>query len=238
MHPITMLTQSETAFIDALVDGFRFSSRSCVNAAVAKFRPDLQPVVTVGDRFQRAVRAHEMTVVRDDGLYRNLTFKAPSTYNNHFHITTWPGYLAMTGDSGSYVFARLPDMFQFFRGSDINPGYWAEKLLAVDRHSGYHEFSQDAFRDAIKSDFEGWDFDSDEEKIAAWDELQNSDLSEDSSPESIDDAMTRAMDYKCAVSGNRFTDFWEHDLKDYTFRFLWCCHAIRWAVDQYDARAR
>lgn len=190
----------------------------------------------IAARFHKAVIEHEMIVVRDDGLHRHLTFKSPRTYNNHFHITTWPGYLAISGDIGCYVFARLPDMFRFFRGDGINPGYWGEKLQSIERNGGYKEFSEEQFRAAIKSDFEGWSFDDDDQKAKAWGALQESDLAEDSNPESFDQAVRMALDYECPITKHRFNDFWDHDLQDYTFRFLWCCHAILWAVGEVDRR--
>lgn len=190
----------------------------------------------VEERFRKAVIEHEMILVREDGLHRHFTFKSPNTYNNHFHITTWPGYLAISGDGGCYVFARLPDMFRFFRGDRINPGYWGEKLQSIERNGGYREFSEDQFHEAIKSDFDQWSFDDDEQKAKAWEALQESDLSEDSNPESLENAVGTAMSYKCPVTGNGFGDFWDHQLEDYTFRFLWCCHAIRWAIAEYDRR--
>ena len=189
----------------------------------------------VAERFKKAVAEHELTIVSEAGLFRHITLKNPKTFNYHFHIVTWPGYLAISGDAGSYVFARLPDMFQFFRGDGINPGYWSEKLQAVDRSGGYHEFSPEMFRDAIKSDFEGWYFEDDDQKAKAWAALQESDLADDSEPESQESAVSAALNYKCPITGNRFNDFWDHHLQDYTFRFLWCCHAIQWAIVQYDS---
>jgi hypothetical protein len=35
-----------------------------------------------------------------------------------------------------------------------------------------------------------------------------------------------------------FPDFWEHTLEDYTPRFVWCCYAIPWAIEQYDTALR
>lgn len=190
----------------------------------------------IEERFKKTVVEHEMIVLQQEGLYRHLTFKSPRTYNNHFHITTWPGYLAISGDIGSYVFARLPDMFKFFRGDHINAQYWAEKLQACDRSGGVKEFSEDRFHEAIKGDFEQWEFDDDEQKVKAWEALQDSDLSEDTDQESLENAVRSAMAYKCPVTGNGFGDFWDHDLQDYTFRFLWCCHAVQWAVAEVDRR--
>jgi hypothetical protein len=34
--------------------------------------------------------------------------------------------------------------------------------------------------------------------------------------------------------GFRFDD-WERDCKVWTHRFLWCCHALEWAIDRYDS---
>ncbi len=39
------------------------------------------------------------------------------------------------------------------------------------------------------------------------------------------------------VDGFRFYDTWDWDLRDYTYQFLWCCHAIVWGIAQYDRRA-
>lgn len=189
----------------------------------------------VKERFLKAVADHEMTIVSEAGLFRHLTFKNPKTFNYHFHITTWPGYLTISGDAGCYVFSRLPDMFNFFRGEGINPSYWSEKLQAVDRTGGCKEFSAEMFHEAIKSDFDGWQFDSDEERVKAWETLQESELADDSEPESIEWAVRTAMDYECPVTKNGFSDFWDHNLQDYTFRLLWCCHAILWAIERYDA---
>jgi hypothetical protein len=33
----------------------------------------------------------------------------------------------------------------------------------------------------------------------------------------------------------RFEDFYEADLTVYTYRFRFCCYALAWAVQRYDA---
>jgi len=35
--------------------------------------------------------------------------------------------------------------------------------------------------------------------------------------------------------GFRFEDFWEIDCHDYTYSFVWCCYAIAWGIQVYDA---
>lgn len=35
-----------------------------------------------------------------------------------------------------------------------------------------------------------------------------------------------------------FTDLWDHDFKDFTFRFQWCCYALAWGIQQYDQKQK
>lgn len=185
------------------------------------------------EEFLGHVAKHELTIVADGDRHRQLTFKDPATFNRHFHLTTWPGYLAFSGDMGCFVFARLPDMFEFFRGDSIDFGYWAEKLQAVDKSDGYMEFSAAFYHAAIKSDFEGWGFDDERQKAEAWKAIERAGLTDD--PYDVDQALNDAMRYKCPVTGRGFPDFYEHTLKDFTWRFVWACRAIRWGIEQYDA---
>lgn len=190
------------------------------------------------EKFLADVASHELAVSIDSGVHRHLTFKRPNGSTYYFHIATWPGYLAISGDMGSFVFARLHDMFEFFRTDrDINPGYWAEKLMAHDRHGGHMSFSEDLYRDAIKRDFEQWSFESDEDRERAWKEIEHDwDGLLGAMPSTAHEAISRAMDYYCPVSKNRFTDFWDNRVEDYSYRFIWCCYAIQWAIRQYGER--
>src|ERR1022692_1751902 len=102
------------------------------------------------ETFSKDVAEHEMKTIRDDGLYRHLVFAKPGSYCMHFEVVTFPGYLCYVGDMGSFVFSRIEDMFEFFRGKSINPDYWSEKLLATDRGDGHTEWSADKFRSVIE----------------------------------------------------------------------------------------
>lgn len=117
------------------------------------------------ETFLKNVEGHEMQVLLDNGIYRHLRFKKPQTGIAWFDIVTWPGYLAYTGDMGSFVFERVHDMLTFFRGKrryehlDINPSYWAEKLRAVDRdgRSGsFEEYSEEKMREHIEDGVKTW----------------------------------------------------------------------------------
>lgn len=109
----------------------------------------------IAERFGRDTAQHEMTVLHDDGLYRHLRFRNHHECNDGelrpgrsaywFDLITWPGCLTVNGDCGTFTFARLADMFEFFRGGGINPQYWAEKLRAPGP-AGVMEYSQEKFR--------------------------------------------------------------------------------------------
>lgn len=90
--------------------------------------------------FLNRVRDHELTVLIDDGTRRHIRFRKPASPDDSFDLITWSWHLCITGDMGTYVFSRIEDMFDFHRlkmGGDnsLHPdlGYWAQKLLAVDR---------------------------------------------------------------------------------------------------------
>lgn len=101
--------------------------------------------------FLRTIGDHKMAVLFDNGLMRHLRFSNGS-FNRWFEIITWAGKLAISGDMGTFVFSRVEDMFTFFRGEregslKINPGYWAEKCIAQDRH-GLKTFDSDYFMES------------------------------------------------------------------------------------------
>ena len=188
--------------------------------------------------FMRDAAQHEMVVQQDEGVFRHIRFSHGGSSVYHFNITTWPGYLCISGDMGCFVFARTTDMFEFFRGDKINPGYWSEKLQATNNRSGHEAFSFDLLKEAVAADFENWDFDSDEQKAEAWKEIVGdgySGLFYDADGSDLQHAVGEVMDYVCPVTKQRFQDFWEHHLHDYTYHFMWCCNAVQWAIQQYDA---
>ena len=58
-------------------------------------------------RFQHDIATHQVVILRDDGVYRHIRFKRPTTMCMHFDLVTWPGYLCYSGDMGCFVFSRL-----------------------------------------------------------------------------------------------------------------------------------
>lgn len=188
------------------------------------------------------IAAHKMSVIRDDGVYRHIRFNRPGTMCMHFDILTWPGYLCFTGDMGTYVFSRLPDMMDFFRRDKgrerfrIDFRYWAEKVQADDKHGRIKEWSADKFKAEVKAYFDEYADDlmlPDERKSELWDDIYDRVISP--ADESEHHAWTALHEFE--HEGFQFVD-WESDCKVWSHRFLWCCHAIEWAVETYETRKR
>lgn len=190
------------------------------------------------EQFLSDVAGHKITVIRDDGVYRHLRFSHNGSSTNQFDLITWPGYLCYCGDMGTFVFSRLTDMFEFFRdkriasGLHINLGYWCEKLVAVDgdgRHKkgSAKEYSEKKFRAVIQEYL---------------DDIDESSVYADLRSEVEDRVLAFAHDENEAFSavnefehnGFQFQDFFEYDLTEYTYRFIWCCYALVWGIVQYD----
>lgn len=208
------------------------------------------------ERFLKDVASHQMIVIRDDGVHRHIRFKRPGTGCMHFDLVTWPGYLCYCGDMGTYVFSRLDDMFEFFRTDreyanrngrklGINLGYWSEKLQAVDgnrNEAGATEFSEDRFRSVINEYRKGWIGNcrergcSKEDRRELWEAVDHQVLSRIDDDSSGNVAMHAAYDFSERV-GNKtysFDDLFDHDFTQFTYRFVWCCYALAWGVQQYD----
>lgn len=184
------------------------------------------------ETFLRDVAQHELSILRDRDTDRHLRFKRPDTSNQYFDIITWRGSLCFTGDMGTFVFSRIPDMFEFFRDElanghlRINTGYWSEKLDAADRRTGgYEEFSPSLFRMRVM------DYAKESEADRAM--LR---IIRDRVLPAAEDGEQMAYRAACEFQHNGFTlqDFWEIDCRDYTYHFVWCCYAIVWGIQQYD----
>jgi hypothetical protein len=187
-----------------------------------------------------------MTVLLDhpDG-YRHIRFKRPDSGQYGFQLTTWPGYLAITGDMGDFTFTRCNDMFAFFRPDDgekqnlsINPGYWGEKCVAQGRN-GLDSYSPATFKAHIA------DWCADDENLTPdqWQEIVSEVISQ--ADEGPDAAVRAALDFRLEVEPDRgpgqrarytdyFQDFWERDCTEWNYEYLWCLYAIVWGIRVYD----
>ena len=184
------------------------------------------------ETFLQQTKNHRLTVIRDDGLYRHLHLGKPGTRYESWDIVTWPGYLAMVGDMGDWVFERDDDMFVFFRSKAeqfiINPRYLAEKLQAQGG-DGWEYFSISAFRNRVE--------------ILAM-ECENVETYAEVSEEHRDTLLQlmEAEDECAAVVAIRefregwidLTDFWDDYFGETSPRFIFACYAIAWSIRKYD----
>ena len=198
-------------------------------------------------RFTSDTDEHRMTVVLDQGLHRHLSFRAPGTSMYWFDIVTWPGNLVIRGDMGTFAFARIDDMFDFFgAGRDVNPGYWEEKLTTGRDEA--KRYDDGLYKRLVTQHVEDHIGDSypDEAELNV-DEIQQQRAEIKALRDAVEEellgdyadtghengAHSALQDFH--HNGFEFHDTWEWDLKDWTAQYLWCCHAIRWAISQYRA---
>lgn len=192
--------------------------------------------------FLAGVRDHRMTIELDQGVHRSILFKRPTSWAYHFRLVTWPGHIAISGDMGDYTFARLIDMFEFFRHAGpaydrddrINVGYWDEKLTAVCKSSGRHELDEDRYVEVVRSllgrHISGMML-SDAKTVvreATWDDLFTA-------PSSLREAEDRLYAWRCPVNaGAPFSDLWDYRLTKAAYHLVWCMRAIQWGIKRYD----
>ena len=170
------------------------------------------------------VISHEMKVLADNGLSRALLFRDPNSGNQYFYITTWPRHLCISGDMGTFVFSRLPDMFEFFRGDQQpNLGYWSEKLEAgtAEKHS------ESQAREIILSQAENAGLEPVDLEYAKL-KIERMDL------ESEFALYNEILHWSEHAVGFSIDSDDISRCKEYTYHFTWCCHAIIWAIQQYD----
>jgi len=190
----------------------------------------------VSERFGKDVAQHVMTVEIDNGVHRCLHFGRPGSGVYSFRVVTWPGHLYVGGDCDDFVFSRLHDMFAFFRNDRgrVNLSYWSEKLTAAARSSGYEQYSADRFRQAIEYRLS--------DRLEELDQDDQAELRQRVEEEVLSCADDGEHAARAAVRDFQFNDdevfpdFWETDLNEYTHGFVWACHAIVWAIAQYDAK--
>lgn len=186
-------------------------------------------------RFAADTRGHELTVLKDDGLYRHLVCADPKGGFYRFDLVTWPNNLFVRGDGFSFGFSVYPtaDMFRLFRESshrDINPGYWQEKVTAG------------------RGDVKDWS----EEKFRAWvaEEAASAETRFPGAVEAVGEQILNSEDHNLEYRGTaeyavasfdhgdfrlRIPDEWELSFDDFSWEFLFACRAVVWGIAQYDA---
>lgn len=199
------------------------------------------------EQFTKDTAEHQLEVLLDNGLYRHLSLRKLNTSNNSFSITTWPGYLCISGDMGCFTFQRTTDMFEFFRGApgEIAPGYWSEKVQAGAGSGGARSIT-------VEPDFSKYDKRMDEYLL---DFIKELDASDPETSEKIEHAKEAVEDFKNQrensewdivsrvnnwdshiAGGMELEDFWDNErsLEKFQYHYIWCCYAIVHAIALYD----
>lgn len=189
------------------------------------------------DEFLATVKNHNMNVIKDDGLYRHIRFEQPNTNNRYFELVTFPNYLVIVGDMGSWTFSRIQDMFVFFDKDNIDFRYWAEKLVAQtvygysnDHYDGTKRFSYEKFKEVVKNYFDEVieQYLEDEfTKEDYWSAIEDEVLCASNIHEAY------ANMYHFTFNNFRFHDVHEYDITEINPYFEWCCRAIRWGIRTY-----
>lgn len=196
------------------------------------------------ERFLGDVATHEMQIHLDQDVYRHLEFRqADKSWNHGFHIITTPGRLMISGDMGTWVFCRIPDMFNFFRSpsGEINLGYWAEKC--INGTSGgsreAREYNGDVYKSRLIDSLDNYDL-TDEKKAMVIEELNEIDFDDEHG------VISQIRDFEVDLYDDddaptlrgydtfQFQDVWEIGMTTYSYHFTWCLYAIAWAINQYD----
>ena len=193
------------------------------------------------DALKRFVR-HDVTIFQDDGLRRHIKFSEGNSNCYRFDLITYPGGLLMKGDIGTFVFERIADMFEFFRGEpgEINPGYWREKMVASCTPALTYTYESiiSGIQNHLEVDENFKLHHGDEERqekiLEALPEIQETvefyvcgDNTEMGS--CGDRVMSILSDH-----GIRTDDFWEYRFTEYSYRYLYALHAIVWGINAYD----
>ena len=200
-------------------------------------------------RFLDDVKNHQINIVKDDGAHRFVRFKRDDSTSYWFDLITWPGYLCISGDCGTYVFSRIEDMFEFFRMDDndfnkkkdrllnINPGYWAEKLEAIGRQ-GYMKFDSEEFGDKVNRYFESY-FESEnyseEVKNELWREIEIEVIYYSHDEQEANKAADNFVYDLPDGEKFEFIDFLYYGRAErFTWHYIWCLYAIVWGITKYD----
>lgn len=193
----------------------------------------------------RSTAGHELSIVRDDGLYRHMRWAHPESHMYEVELVTWPGGMAVRGDiHDGYVFhlnvpGEQPDILAHFRG-EPDPATWASMLTVPRECVTWYSAEilrrhiEGAVEDAIELDEEPEELreaveeglltaltGNEDEQNTRWDAAEH---------EEADRTLLDQFEYE----GFCFEDTYEWDLQDWSPWYMWACHAIRAIIRAYD----
>lgn len=187
-------------------------------------------------RFNKNIKKHKMTILKDDGLYRHLHFADPQDSHYWFDIVTYPHNLIISGDRNTFHFSRIEDMFKFFIMDDrdfnkknvINPHYWSEKIKGGKDH--IEVYSEDAVKAYVKERFKNYTEDHGirgEEKKELWEKIQENILD-------YPDDQHNVYKNLYHFDGNNMFEDTDFNFNEFSLSYIWCCYAIVWGITKYN----
>lgn len=168
-------------------------------------------------------RDYKMTITKDDGVFRVLDFKHNNSTDGCFTITTWPNHLCISGDMGTFVFSRIYDMVDFFKGDVVSPSYWSEKVKSESMFGkGVQSFSIEEF-EGLVSDYKEEAIESGIQVGSSFDLLDEVE-DEFSAVEFIRSFYLEGVESPCFDLPSAYT---------FTFHYLFACYAVNFACNKY-----
>ena len=167
-----------------------------------------------------AADAFKNHVIRQDlnqGLFRSWRCGAPDEGNHHFHVTTIPGRIFVSGDNGTMVWERNRDMIPWCRGAIGSIEYFAEK---VPSEIPTHEWDANVAREWLRNEIV-------DEKAQDEPDPQRITQLRDLLAELHDEASEHSFSAALSESGVNDGCDWPN-LTNYTSNFLWCREDLKW----------
>ncbi len=181
------------------------------------------------ERIANDLKDHAITVKHDDGMYRHWRCQKPGSWNMGFDVVTWPGCMAFTGDMGEWLFERTEDMLAFMRTACNDYQYSAQKVVAGTTR----EWSEHEFRCELKKATE---------ERSEFNVIRRGIQELMSTKKAVARIIKEYEEYGSehdAMKAMYESGLWDEipDCKEYTFRFLWALHAIRWFCERVSCPA-
>jgi len=159
---------------------------------------------------------HTVTVQHNEGMYRQWRCQKPGTRNCYFDVTTWPGYLAITGDIGDFVFARCDDMIPWVGGAVRDPGYAAEKCVAGAIYDDRMELVDEWLSEDVGYGNDGIENMPSEKQIAL------------AYLREARTYMESVQQFQCELYNSCLNDGEMPAFQAFRYHFLWCLEALAW----------
>lgn len=177
-------------------------------------------MIETQDKFEEALKEkYYVSVFSCAGPPKHVDLSVPDVISQRVNIFSSLSHTAIVSPVGNFIFKMT--LHGFKDGSDINLSYWEEKCVSTDYIEGVKVFSKDAF----------------ERRVRTWRELGVVDAHQrdcilDHGPSTLTEAMTAI---KSDFNTEDFPEdlFTEEDFMVYSYRYIWCCRALRFAAREF-----